>query len=165
MVGLRKQAALILTIIAIVALTVTLNIGDVHALPPTLILTPNPVTQGANVVVTGIDFSPGNGFVYAFTDNTGSCSDPVFFAGATSADASGNLGPVTIPTTGVSVGTHCVMTVGFVVVGTLFPYNAAASLTVNQAPPIPEYPYGLPLLAIFMVITYGVIRRKTKHET
>ncbi len=33
-----------------------------------------------------------------------------------------------------------------------------------SAPPIPEYPLGLPILAIFMIIGYGVIRRKVKHE-
>jgi hypothetical protein len=39
------------------------------------------------------------------------------------------------------------------------------SFTVTAAPAIPEYPYGLPLLAILAVIAYGLIRRKTKHET
>jgi hypothetical protein len=29
------------------------------------------------------------------------------------------------------------------------------------APPIPEYPLGLPILAIFMIIGYGVIKRRT----
>ena len=31
------------------------------------------------------------------------------------------------------------------------------------APPIPEYPLGLPILAIFMIIGYGVIRRRTRN--
>jgi len=30
---------------------------------------------------------------------------------------------------------------------------------------IPEYPLGLPILAIFMIIGYGVVRRRTKYET
>jgi fucose permease len=29
-------------------------------------------------------------------------------------------------------------------------------------PPIPEYPIGLPVLAIFMIVTYSLIRRRTK---
>ncbi|MGP8070724.1 MAG: hypothetical protein ACLP5V_12620 [Candidatus Bathyarchaeia archaeon] len=33
----------------------------------------------------------------------------------------------------------------------------------SAAPPIPEYPYGLPLLAIFTVLAYGVIRRRTRR--
>jgi hypothetical protein len=34
----------------------------------------------------------------------------------------------------------------------------------SPAPPIPEYPIGLPILAIFMIIGYGVIRRKTRYD-
>jgi hypothetical protein len=33
--------------------------------------------------------------------------------------------------------------------------------TFVTPPAIPEYPLGLPLLAIFMIIAYGLIRRKT----
>jgi hypothetical protein len=28
---------------------------------------------------------------------------------------------------------------------------------------IPEYPLGLPLLAIFMIIAYGLIKRRTRN--
>ena len=37
-----------------------------------------------------------------------------------------------------------------------------AGLVVNpkNSPPIPEYPLGLPLLAIFLIITYGLMRRR-----
>jgi len=35
------------------------------------------------------------------------------------------------------------------------------NLIVNSVTPIPEYPLGLPLLAIFMIVGYGVIKRKT----
>jgi hypothetical protein len=31
------------------------------------------------------------------------------------------------------------------------------------APPIPEYPFGLAFLAVFMIIAYGVIRRRTRN--
>ncbi|MGA2628413.1 MAG: hypothetical protein ABSF63_15290 [Candidatus Bathyarchaeia archaeon] len=37
------------------------------------------------------------------------------------------------------------------------------SVTAATAPPIPEYPYGLPLLAILAIFAYGVIRRKTRN--
>lgn len=37
------------------------------------------------------------------------------------------------------------------------------NIAVNQTP-IPEYPLGLPILAILAVIAYGVIRRRTRSE-
>ena len=36
-------------------------------------------------------------------------------------------------------------------------------LTVNPASTIPEYPLGLPILAILTIISYGLIRRKIKN--
>jgi hypothetical protein len=36
-----------------------------------------------------------------------------------------------------------------------------STTAVPPAAPIPEYPLGLPLLAIFMLVAYGIIRRKT----
>lgn len=66
-----------------------------------------------------------------------------------------------ISTTGLSVGSHCVA-VGY----TNGEVNSALflALTVNAAPPIPEYPFGLPLLAIFTIIGYGLVRRKTRND-
>lgn len=34
------------------------------------------------------------------------------------------------------------------------------NLIVDPAPPIPEYPLGLPILAILMIIGYGLVRRR-----
>ena len=39
----------------------------------------------------------------------------------------------------------------------------AVQLVQVQAPPIPEYPYGLPLLALIMIIGYGLVRRRTRN--
>ena len=38
--------------------------------------------------------------------------------------------------------------------------------SIQPIAPIPEYPFGLAVIAIFMVLAYGVIRRKTttKHK-
>ncbi len=41
---------------------------------------------------------------------------------------------------------------------------SCVNFTVQSAPPIPEYPLGLLILAIFMVVTYGVIRRRTQNN-
>jgi hypothetical protein len=32
-----------------------------------------------------------------------------------------------------------------------------------STPPVPEYSFGLAVLAIFMIIGYGVIRRRTRN--
>lgn len=34
-------------------------------------------------------------------------------------------------------------------------------LIVDPVPPIPEYPIGLPILAIFMILGYGLLKRRT----
>ncbi len=39
------------------------------------------------------------------------------------------------------------------------------AVPLTQATIIPEYPLGLPILAILTIIAYGVIRRRAKHET
>jgi len=43
--------------------------------------------------------------------------------------------------------------------------NSCVDFTVIPAPPIPEYPLGLPILATFIVIGYVLIRRKVKPQT
>lgn len=41
--------------------------------------------------------------------------------------------------------------------------EAAIALDPVPAPSIPEYPLGLPLLAIFMVVAYGLIKHRTRN--
>jgi hypothetical protein len=143
------------SVLAVVALTLILNIGNVYA--QTLTLIPNPVTQGMNVQASGTGWPyPYYLYVKVWADNTGSCAGSPLLTMSTWTSASGAFGPVTIPTSSLSVGTHCVEAVGVV-------STVTELLTVDPAPPIPEYPFGLSLLAIFMVIGYGVIRRKAKH--
>ncbi len=141
-------------ILAVVALTVTLNSGRVYAYSATLTLTPNPVAQGMNVEARGSGWPyPYSLYVEVWADNTGSCLGSPLLHISASTDASYDFGPVTIPTSGLSVGTHCVRAVGVV---------ASVTELLTVVAPIPEYPFGLPLLAIFMVIGYGLIRRRTK---
>ncbi|MGA2627307.1 MAG: hypothetical protein ABSF63_09665 [Candidatus Bathyarchaeia archaeon] len=129
--GLRKRAALRVTVVAVVALTVVLNIGNVYA--QTLNLTPNPVTQGADVVVSGSGyFDSISGHLQVFS--TSSCAGSPQLNLATSSNGNGLLNPVTIAgniTISLSVGTHCVA----IVLGN--PYGLfdqiATSLTVNPA--------------------------------
>ncbi len=115
----------------VVALTVILNVGNVYA--QTLILTPNPVTQGANVLASGSGyFDSISGHFQVFS--TSSCVGYPQLNLAASSNGSGTLNPVRIAgnmTTHLSVGTHCVtLTLGN-------PYGlfnqVAATLTINPA--------------------------------
>jgi hypothetical protein len=40
-------------------------------------------------------------------------------------------------------------------------FGDAVQAAPTPPPPIPEYPLGLPILAIFMILAYGVIRHRT----
>ena len=43
------------------------------------------------------------------------------------------------------------------------PLTPAATTTTTTGPPIPEYPIGLPILAILMIIGYGLVRRRIRN--
>jgi hypothetical protein len=114
-----------------VVLTAVLNVGNVYA--QTITLTPNPVTQGANVVASGSGyFDSISGHLQIFS--TSSCLGYPQLNLAASSNGSGTLNPVTIAgnmTIRLSVGTHCVtITLGN-------PYGlfnqVATTLTVNAA--------------------------------
>ena len=114
-----------------VVLTAVLNVGNVYA--QTITLTPNPVTQGANVVASGSGyFDSISGHLQIFSMS--SCVGYPQLNLAASSNGSGTLNPVTIPgnmTNRLSVGTHCVtITLGN-------PYGlfnqVATTLTVNPA--------------------------------
>ena len=115
----------------VVALMVIVNVGNVYA--QTLTLTPNPVTQGANVVASGSGyFDSISGHFQVFS--TSSCVGYPQLNLAASSNGSGTLNPVTIPgnmTTRLSVGIHCVT----ISLGN--PYGlfnqAATTLTINPA--------------------------------
>jgi hypothetical protein len=176
LVGLRKRAALILTIIAVVAFTLTLNIGNVYAATPeTVTLNPNPAPPGTPVTATGSGFATcpstntppcdvgriylTTGHVFTVSPGLLGCSGSVI-GGASSyyvihVENDGNFVVTGISTTGLSVGTYCVLFTDFD-----SSTQTATTLTVGTTP-IPEYPFGLAVLAIFMIIAYGVIRRKT----
>jgi hypothetical protein len=46
--------------------------------------------------------------------------------------------------------------------GTGIPSWAETSVALNPSAPIPEYPLGLPVLAILIIIAYGVVRRRVR---
>ena len=119
------------TVVAFVALTATLNIGYVYA--QTLNLTPNPVTQGANVVASGSGyFDSISGHLQVWS--TSSCAGSPQLDLAASSNGNGTLNPVIITgnmTTSLSIGAHCV---GIALGNPYGLFNqVATTLTVNPA--------------------------------
>jgi len=155
-----SKLALIVTIVAIVTLTAILHAGNVYA--QTLILTPNHVTQGMNVQVTGSDFEPmENGQIQVYTDNAGTCAVIPVMTLSASTSENGALGPVTIQTSGLSAGTYCVEASGFM------DFPAAVYLTVNAgattATPGGLQLPGFPIEAIFIGIALGLVSLATSR--
>jgi hypothetical protein len=157
-----KRAALVLTIITIVALTATLNVGNVHA-AETLTVSPNPVVAGTALTVTGDGFVPGDagilqlylGSVHTTAFGPDCVGSTVGFPMTISVDGFGHFVVSGISTTGFSVGAYCAYAYDF---DSSAQDSTAFAVTTTI---IPEYPLGLTLLAIFMILAYGVIRRKT----
>ena len=161
LVGLRKKLALIAMMVVIVAITAMLNVGSVYA--QTIVLTPNPVTQGMDVLVTGSDFQQWeNAQIEVFVDNGGTCAVIPAMTIAASSDNNGNLEPVTIPTSGLSAGTYCVEGNGFLEApeAVTLIVSPATTTTTGAAPTIPEYVYGLPIIAVVIVLAYVVMKRR-----
>ena len=161
---MRVKSVLVLTLFAIVTLTTVLT-WSVYA--QTITLTPNPVTQGTDVQVTGSGFQQDeNAQISLYTSSGGACSAiPVMNLSATT-DTNGNLEPVTIPTGSLSAGTYCVEGNGF-----LDPpdtvdltVNAVAGATVTQGPSTTTYLYGLPLILAVIGIIYVVMNGKRRKE-
>ncbi len=114
---------------------------------------PNPVTQGNNVQAIGSGW-PANtaGGLILYLDPTGTCAGSSSDKGITT-DPTGGFS-VTLFVGVLGVGTYCVAAQ----IGTLPPLDA--QVVIQTPAPIPEYPYGLTLLAILLVMGYGVVRRK-----
>jgi hypothetical protein len=153
-----------MSVVLIISLMAILNAGHVYA--QTMVLTPNPVTQGIGVQVTGNGFQPGeNAQISLYTSNAGACATiPVMNLNANT-DDNGNLEPMTIPTSGLSPGTYCVEGNGF-----LDPPNSV-NLVVNsatsgtiaaQSSSTPAYLYALPL--ILGAIGIACVFANRKHQ-
>jgi len=161
---LRKRLALIVTVLTIVTLTAMSNVGRVYA--QTLVLTPNPVTQGVSVRVTGNGFQQfENAQIQVYTSTAGTCSSIPLATITATTDAKGNLQAMNITTSGMSAGTYCVVGNGF-----LDP-PATVDLVVNSATtPIPIaaqstplYFYALPILLAFMGVAYLVMSGRKRE--
>jgi hypothetical protein len=149
-------------ILAVFALAVILNVGNVYA-TGSFTLTPNNGTPGTNIVAAGTGYNPRVSGIIAV--ESGPClpthSGIIVLAVRASTDRSGVFN-ATFSTSSLTPGPYCVLLPASFfrgLAGSMF----SADLDVI-APPIPEYPIGLPILAIFMIIGYGPIRRRTRSD-
>jgi hypothetical protein len=159
-----SKPALVVTIVAIITLTVILHAANVYA--QTLILTPNQVTQGMNVQVTGSDFQPlEDGQIQVYTDNAGTCAVIPLMTLDASTNENGALGPVTIQTSGLSAGTYCVEANGFMgFPATVYlTVNAGATTTTPGGLQLPGFPIEATFIGILLGLVCLATSRRRKH--
>ncbi len=173
-IGITALSILVLTIIGAVSLSPAYAVGPVTM---TLNVSPNPALPGQAVTFSGqvtppatgadnIEIGVGIGLceptdirVVWLAVNLAPSGIHSTFVGQTFTGTANSAGhySITVPG-GFAAGLY-----GAIAVDTS--YTAVGAGTdcdpFTVAPPIPEYPFGLAVLAAFMVIAYGVIRRKT----
>jgi len=125
---------LVVLLLGLVAVLVSLNVGQVWA---TVTFNPNPPVAGQSFTITSSG-GPGTSLsVYGSCGCNGSCG------------ISAGSSPYTLT---LAAGQYNVLDSGD---------SSCTSFTVIPAA-VPEYPYGLGLVAIFMILGYAVIKRRTK---
>jgi len=77
-----------------------------------LIITPNPVSPGVSIQVSGTGFLPNVPVLFVTLHSGSSCLSSPTADQQTSTDPSGNLVPVTFSTSGLTAGTYCIDTPG-----------------------------------------------------
>jgi hypothetical protein len=170
------QRFMIVTVLSVLVLTI---IGAVSLSPAyatcifTATLSSSMIVQGGSLTLSGQDTCGGQSgeALFANTYETSSCP-PTGLPSGTQVGGDG-LNPVVGTYSGLPI-TFFTSPPGFGGPGTYCVHVWSASVpdadgvnvafTVTSAAPIPEYPLGIPILAIFMIIAYGVIRRKTRYD-
>jgi hypothetical protein len=111
-------------------------------------------TQIMQTLITGVD--AGSGSVNPNCPSPAGCSEAVGSSITVTATPSSGWQFSTWSTQmGISCSTNpCTFSM---------PNNAVTLKATFTPIPIPEYPLGLPLLAIFMVLAYAVIKRRTRN--
>jgi hypothetical protein len=170
-IGITILSILLLTIVGAVSLspayapllpTMTLNVSPNPALPNQAVtfsgqVTP-PATSADNIQ---IEVEPDNPeclldirVVWLAVNLAPSTSTPSTISTFTGIADSAGYYSITVPG-GFPAGPYGVIAED----ASLGVLSGCVSFTV--APPIPEYPLGLSVLAIFMIIAYGLVRRRT----
>ena len=133
---LRKNpAAHISALVAVIVLCILSIPRNVYA--QNVSVTPNTVTQGTSFQVSGTGFDPSSaGIVQVYADTSGRCLGNAQELQNITSDASGSVPPVTLSTSDLKVGIHCVEVITFA-------YDTASSALVKVmgettiAPPVP----------------------------
>jgi len=126
--------------VALVVLVSLISLTSVLALT----ITPPAPTPGQSITLSG---PVGGGNVEVFTGS--GCTGALVFSSAITSTISYAL---TLP--GEPAGQYSASVQG--------DSPSCVNFNVQAAPPVPEYPYGLAILAIFTILAYGVIRRKDR---
>ncbi len=113
------------------------------------VITPNPPTAGNSFVVSGTNACSGGVSLVIYSGS--GCVGTVVFSQPIPG-ATGSHYSITVP--GQLAGSYST-------VDDAIPADCV-NFTIDPAP-IPEYPLGLPILAILTVIAYGLIKRKTDN--
>lgn len=126
---------MLLVLVSLIGLT---SVMALSVNPPT-------PTPGQSITLSG---PVGGGNVEVFTGS--GCTGTLVFSSAITSTISYTL---TLP--GQSAGQYSVSVQGDT--------PSCANFAVQAAPPVPEYPYGLAILAIFTIVAYGIIRHRTRN--
>ena len=150
---------LILMVATVVVVVVGMRVGNVYG--QTLVLTPNPVTQGMSVTATGNGYqSSESGQIQVYVSTGGSCAAIPSLTVNANTDDNGNLIAVTIPTSGLSAGTYCVEGNGFLnapeTVNLVVNPNGSGTGPTDST--VPAYIYTIPI-AIVIIVGYILLNR------
>lgn len=151
-----------LAVLSVLSLTVTLTAENVYA--QTASLSASTIAQGTpSIQVTGS--ASGGVLVQLIEAAAVPCAGLVLFQ---------DIGfppsfSVTLPTGSLTPGEYCVRVFStsiFYLFFAVFPAPATITITVTAqcVPCVAEYPLGLPILFILMVVAYGAIRRKSRSK-
>jgi hypothetical protein len=166
MIRLRfvRLLAVVLAITMILWLT-----PSAHSTPPfTITLMPNTGAAGTSITIAGSDSDisapPLDQSCMVSSVPDGLISNPVC---TVTQPGDGDGGPFTVSgsftvASGASPGPYTVTVTVTIAPQPVAYTSASASFTVPAAP-IPEYSYGLSVLAVFMVLAYAVIKRRTRN--
>lgn len=151
-IGITVLSILILTIVGAVSLS------PAYAATMTLNISPNPALPNQPVTFSG-QVSPPNGasdsVAVAFYTGAGCVNGNSFNFVPGHADSGGSYSLTW--TGGFSSGSYSAQAQD----ENYAPIVLSPCMAFTVSTAIPEYPFGLAVLAIFMIIAYGVIRRKT----
>lgn len=151
---MRGRLRVLFVLLALALMLGNLNYGLAGDHCVTLNVSPNPAQPNQPITFSGSGCSGAN-----------ELSVSVYVGTSCSGSAIVSVGQTALPTysvtlaSGLASGSYSARTQDF----TAPDLSGCVPFTVQAAPPIPEYPIGLPLLAIFVVIGYGLIRRRTRN--